>query len=49
MLLLILLILLVVFLAGGTLNYGRWGAGGLSPAALIGIILLILLLTGNLR
>lgn len=46
---LILLILLVVFLVGGGLNYGRWGAGGMSPAAIIGIILLILLLTGNLR
>lgn len=48
MLLLILLILLVLFLAGGTLNYGRWGAGGLSPAAIIGIILLVLLLSGRL-
>lgn len=48
MLLLILIVLLVLFLAGGTLNYGRWGYGGLSPAAIIGIILLILLLTGRL-
>jgi hypothetical protein len=48
MLLLILIILLVLFLAGGTMNYGKWGYGGLSPAAIIGIILLILLVTGRL-
>ena len=49
MILILLLILLVLFLAGGTLNYGRWGYGGLSPAALIAVILVILLLTGNLH
>jgi hypothetical protein len=49
MLSIILLILLVVFLAGGALNYGRWGAGGMSPAALIAVILLILWLSGGLR
>ena len=32
MIAILLLVLLVVFLAGGTMNYGRWGAGGLSPA-----------------
>ena len=42
------LVLLVLFLAGGTANYGKWGYGGLSPAAIIGIILLIMLLTGRL-
>jgi hypothetical protein len=49
MLALILVILLVLFLAGGTLNYRRWGYGGMSPAALIAVILVILLLTGNLH
>ena len=46
MIAILLLVLLVVFLAGGTMNYGRWGAGGLSPAALIALILVLLLLTG---
>lgn len=45
MLTILLLILLVVFLAGGSLGYSRWGPGGMSPAALIAIILLVLLLT----
>ena len=49
MIAILLLVLLVVFLAGGTMNYGRWGAGGLSPAALIALILVLLLLTGNLH
>lgn len=49
MLALILLVLLVLFLAGGALNYGRWGYGGMSPAAIIAVILLLLWVTGNLR
>ena len=49
MLALILIVLLVLFLAGGTLNYGRWGNGGMSPAAIIAVILLLLWVTGNLR
>jgi hypothetical protein len=49
MIALLLIILLVVFLAGGTLNYNRWGYGGMSPAALIAVILVLLLLTGNLH
>ena len=48
-LLLILIILLVVALAGGGWGYSRYGAAGLSPAAIILIILNILLLTGNLN
>jgi len=46
LLLIILIILLVVALAGGGWGYGRYGAVGLSPAA---IILAILLPTGNLN
>jgi len=48
MLSIILIVLLVLFLAGGGLGYSRWGAGGMSPAVLIGIILVVLLLTGRL-
>ena len=48
MLTILLVVLLVVFLAGGGLGYSRWGAGGLSPAILIGIILVVLLATGRL-
>lgn len=48
MLTILLIVLLVVFLAGGGLGYSRWGWGGLSPALLIGVILLILLVSGRL-
>lgn len=44
----ILMIVLLIALLGGGLGYGRYGAVGLSPAALVGIILLVLLLTGRL-
>jgi hypothetical protein len=37
----------VIALAGGGWGYGRYGAVGLSPAAIVLIILVILLLTGN--
>jgi len=48
MLMLILVVLLIASLAGGGLGYRRWGAGGLSPAVLIGIVLVILLMSGRL-
>lgn len=48
MLTILLIVLLVVFLAGGGLGYSRWGAGGMSPAVLIGVILVVLLLSGRL-
>ncbi len=44
----ILIIVLLIALLGGGLGYGRFGAAGMSPAALIGIILVVLLLTGRL-
>ena len=44
----ILIIVLIIALLGGGLGYGRYGAAGLSPAALVGIILVIMLLTGRL-
>lgn len=46
--LLLLLILLVVALLGGGLGYSRAGYVGMSPAALIVIILVLLALTGRL-
>jgi len=42
-------VLLVVVLVGGGWGYGRYGARGLPPAAIILSILVILLLTGNLN
>ena len=48
MLTILLVVLLVVALAGGGLGFSRWGAGGMSPAVLVGIILVVLLLTGRL-
>jgi hypothetical protein len=47
MLTLLIILLLVAVLAGG-FGHGRFGAVGWSPAALIVIILLVLLLTGHL-
>jgi hypothetical protein len=44
----LLIILLLVALLGGGLGYGRWGAAGLSPAALIVLVLVLLWLTGRL-
>ena len=44
----ILIVLLLIALLGGDFGYGRWGAAGMSPAALIGIILVVMLLTGRL-
>ena len=41
MLTILLVVLLVMFLVGGGVGYSRWGAGGMSPAVLIGIVLLI--------
>lgn len=44
----ILIVVLLIALLGGGLGYGRFGAAGLSPAALVGIILIVLLLAGRL-
>jgi hypothetical protein len=48
MLTIILVVLLIAFLLGGFGGYSRWGAAGMSPAVIIGLILLIMLLTGRL-
>ncbi|CAN5691444.1 hypothetical protein BH11MYX2_BH11MYX2_31320 [soil metagenome] len=44
----ILLIVLIVSLLGGGFGYSRFGAAGMSPAAIIGIILVVMLLMGRL-
>jgi len=49
MLTIILIILLLFALGGGGWGYSRYGAVGMSPAGLILVILVILMLTGNLH
>ncbi len=44
----LLIVLLLLALLGGGLGYGRFGAAGMSPAALIVVILIVLALTGRL-
>ena len=45
----ILVILLLVALIGGGFGHSRLGYAGWSPAGLILLVLLIMVLTGNLR
>jgi len=49
MLTIILIILLVAALAGGGWGYSRFGYAGWSPAGILIIILLVMLLTGRLH
>jgi hypothetical protein len=44
----LVIILLVVALIGGGLGHERYGYAGWSPAGLIVVVLLVLLLTGRL-
>lgn len=44
----LLIIILIVALLGGGMGYSRFGAVGMSPAALILLILVILALAGRL-
>ena len=44
----ILIIVLLIAALGGGLGYGRFGAAGLSPAALILLILVVLALAGRI-
>jgi hypothetical protein len=44
----LLIILLVIALLGGGLGHGTYGWAGWSPAGILIVILLILLLTGRL-
>lgn len=43
----ILIILLVLALIGGGIGHSRYGYAGWSPAGLILLVVLVLLLTGN--
>lgn len=45
----ILVILLVLSLGGGGLGYSRYGAAGMSPAAVVLLVLAVLLFTGGLH
>ncbi len=45
----ILIVLLVLSIGGGGWGHSRYGAVGWSPAGLILLVLLIMLLTGNLH
>ncbi len=44
----LLIILLVLALLGGGIGYSRYGWGGMSPAGIIILILVLLALTGHL-
>jgi hypothetical protein len=44
----LIIVLLLVALIGGGMGYGRFGAAGLSPAAILLVILVLLALTGRL-
>jgi hypothetical protein len=46
---LLVVVLLFAALGGGGLGYSRYGAPGMSPAALILLILVVLYLSGNLH
>ena len=45
----LLIILLVLALIGGGVGHSRFGYAGWSPAGLLLVVLVILLLTGNLH
>lgn len=49
MLMIILLVLLVAALAGGGWGHSRYGYVGWSPAGILILILLVMLLTGRLH
>ena len=45
----LIIILLVLALLGGGIGHSRFGYAGWSPAGILIVILLVLLLTGNLH
>jgi len=45
----LIIILLVLALVGGGIGHSRFGYAGWSPAGLLLVVLVILLLTGNLH
>jgi hypothetical protein len=44
----ILVILLLLSLLGGGFGYSRWGYGSWSPAGIVVVLLIVMLLTGRL-
>jgi len=44
----LLIVLLLLAVLGGGFGYSRFGAAGMSPAALIVLVLIVLALTGHL-
>lgn len=44
----ILIIVLLIALLGGGLGHGKFGAAGWSPAAIIAVVLVVMLLTGRM-
>jgi hypothetical protein len=46
MLFTLVLVLLVIALFGGGFGYSRWGYAGWSPAGVLLVVLLVMLLTG---
>ncbi len=44
----LLIVLLLIALLGGGLGYGRFGAAGMSPAAILVIVLVLLAVTGRI-
>lgn len=49
LLMILLLVLIVLSIGGGGFGYSRFGAAGMSPAAILIIVLLALYFTGNLK
>ena len=49
LLMIILLVLLVLSIGGGGFGYKRFGAVGMSPAALLLVLFVVLYFTGALR
>ena len=45
----LLIVLIVLSIGGGGVGYKRFGVAGLSPAALIIVVFVVLYLTGSLR
>lgn len=44
----ILVVVLVIALLGGGFGHGKFGVAGWSPAAIIAVILVLMLLTGKM-
>ncbi len=49
MLMIVLIVLLVLALGGGAWGHSRYGFAGWSPAGILVLVLLVMLLTGHLH